>query len=75
MLYDLATAVMRFITRELSPLSSGPRGVHLNADELSEYMLRDLGLLDGRSRQDESPVFTDDNSGRLDQFILLPRAS
>jgi phosphatidylserine/phosphatidylglycerophosphate/cardiolipin synthase-like enzyme len=48
---------------------------HLNVDDLSDYMRRDLGLIDGRSVVCEGFAANDGRSRRLDLMTLTPYAS
>lgn len=47
----------------------------LNVDDLSDYMRRDLGLIDGRPAACEDFAENDGRSRRLDLMTLTPYAS
>lgn len=51
------------------------RSKRLNLDDLSDYLRRDLGLLDGSSRHDSGLAESDGRSRRLDHLTLTPYAS
>lgn len=51
------------------------RSRRLNVDDLSDYMRRDLGLIDGRPAGSEDFAASDGRSRRLDMLTLTPYAS
>ena len=54
---------------------NGFRSRRLNADDLSDYMRRDLGLIDGRPAGSGDFAASDGRSRRLDLPTLTPYAS
>jgi hypothetical protein len=54
---------------------NGFRSRQLNVDELSDYMRRDLGLIDGRPASCGDLAADDGRSRRLDLLTLTPYAS
>jgi len=65
---------MRYARSVLAALR-GSRRKRLNVDELSDYMRRDLGLVDGRPAASGDFATSDSRSRRLDLLTLTPYAS
>ena len=51
------------------------RGRRVNVDEMSHYMQRDIGLVDGRPAEYVDFIESDSRSRRLDLLALTPYAS
>ena len=51
------------------------RGRRVNVDEMSHYMQRDIGLVDGRPAGYADFIESDSRSRRLDLLTLTPYAS
>lgn len=60
----------RTIVRTASAAFSGFHRKRLEVDELSDYMRRDLGLIDGRSRYDSGFAQSDGRPMRLDLLTI-----
>ncbi len=69
------TRSARSFARAASAVFNGFHRKRLNVDDLSDYMRRDLGLLDGRSRCDDGFAESDGRSRRLDLMTITPSAS
>lgn len=63
------------IARTAFAAFNGFRSKQLNVDELSDYMRRDLGLIDGRPAASADFAENDGRSRRLDLLTLTPYAS
>lgn len=61
--------------RTASAVLNGFQRKRLNVDDLSDYMRRDLGLLDGPPRYGSGFAESDGRSRRLDLMTLTPSAS
>ena len=66
---------VRTLARTAFTALNGFRSRQLNVDELSEYMRRDLGLIDGRPAASGDFAASDGRSRRLDLLTLTPYAS
>lgn len=68
---------MRYLhaAKAIRSIAKTLRGKRLNVDDLSDYMRRDLGILDGRSRHEAGFAESDGRSRRLDLLTLTPFAS
>lgn len=68
---------MRYLraARMVRSLANTVRRKQFNVEEMSDYMRRDIGLIDGASRRDKAFVDGDGRSRRLDLLILTPFAS
>ena len=68
MRYIQAGKTIRFLANAL-------RSKRINIDEMSGYMQRDIGLVDGRPGDHGDFVADDNRSRRLDLLTLTPCAS
>lgn len=68
---------MRYLhpAKMVSSLANIMHRKRFNIEEMSDYMRRDIGLLDGSSRHDTAFADGDGRSRRLDLLILTPFAS
>ena len=76
MFREIAASISGLINGRLSTGIRTRRASQLNVDELSEHMLRDLGLADGHARPfEDAGVREIDRAPRQEQFVLTPFAS
>jgi len=63
---------MRYHAGKAIRSSSAMRSKRLNVDEMSDYLRRDLGLIDGRSMCGSGFAQSDGRSRRLDLLAMTP---
>jgi len=58
--------------KAIRSFTSAMRSKRLNVDEMSDYLRRDLGLIDGRSMCGSGFAQSDGRSRRLDLLAMTP---
>ena len=58
--------------KAIRSFTSAMRSKRLNVDEMSDYLRRDLGLIDGRSMCGSGFAQSDGRSHRLDLLAMTP---
>jgi hypothetical protein len=68
---------MRYLypAKAIRSIANTLRGRHLNVDDLSDYMRRDIGLIDGRPTVCGAGFAEDNASSRFDRLALTPYAA
>lgn len=66
---------VHIVVRAASAVLNGFRSKRLNVGDLSDYMRRDIGLIDGRETACENVAEGDVRSRRLDLLAITPYAA